>query len=115
MVNLDFQRAEKLLKSAKVLYEQNDFSGVAGLAYQALESAIIGLTNERGEIISGSKELLKAGQEKIDFLWDARNIDFYGNVKRFEPKRELTAPEVKEVLGTVEEIIGKIKNLIRKE
>lgn len=120
MVNLDLQRAEKLLKGAKTLYQQNDFSGVAGLAYQSLESAIIGLTSEIGEANSGThqerleraKKLLKSGQDKIDFLWDARNIDFYGNVKRFEPKRELTPSEVKEVIETVEDIIRKIKDLI---
>lgn len=122
MVNIDFQRAGKLLKSAWFLYKQGDLSGVAGLAYQALESAIIGLTTHMGETNGGThmdrlekaKKLLKSGQDKIDFLWKARNIDFYGNVRRFEQKRELTSNEVREVIETVEEIINKIRGLYKR-
>lgn len=120
MADVDFQRAEKLLEGAKLLYQQGDFYGVAGLACQALESAIIGLTNKIGEVNGGThqerleraKKLLKSGQDKIDFLWDARNIDFYGNVRRYESKRELTPSEVKEVIQIVEEIINKIRDLV---
>lgn len=122
MANLDFQRAGKLLKSAWLLYKQGDLSGVAGLAYQALESAIIGLATQIGETNGGThkdrlekaKKLLKSGQDKIDFLWKARNIDFYGNVRRFGQKRELTPDEVREVIETVEKIINKIRDLYKK-
>ncbi len=47
MADLDLERAKKLLKSAKVLYERGDMAGVAGLAYAAFESAIIALTKKK--------------------------------------------------------------------
>ena len=39
MADIDFERAENLMKSARYLLSQDDLAGVAGLAYQAFESA----------------------------------------------------------------------------
>ncbi len=84
MVDLDMDRAKNLLKSAKDLYEQGNLAGVAGLAYAAFESANMTLTDK----INGkdyrshnlrrerAKTLLKKHQDKIDILWEIRNIDF---------------------------------------
>lgn len=43
MADLDLERAKKLLKSARDLFNKGDVQGVAGLAYQAFESANIAL------------------------------------------------------------------------
>ncbi len=89
MVDIDMERAKNLLKSAEDLHEQGDLAGVAGLAYAAFESAIMSLTDK----INGkdyhshrlrkerAKEMLSKHEDKMDFLWEVRNIDFYGNVK----------------------------------
>jgi hypothetical protein len=37
MADLDLERAERLLQSARDLFFQSDLAGVAGLAYQAFE------------------------------------------------------------------------------
>ena len=47
MADLDLERAKKLLKSAQDLFNEGDVSGVAGLAYQSFESAIIALLKKR--------------------------------------------------------------------
>jgi HEPN domain-containing protein len=101
-LDLDLERAKKLLKSAKDLYERGDMAGVAGLAYAAFESAIIALTKKKNGIDYPShllrreraKVLLELYQEKIDILWEERNIDFYGNVKIGSERRELSRDEV---------------------
>lgn len=120
MDNLDMKRAKNLLKSAKDLYEQGDLAGVAGLSYAAFESATMALTLK----INGKdhknhhlrmariKGLLSVYEEKIDFLWEVRNIDFYGNVKIGSPKREISPREVKEGLDVVEKIIIQIEDMI---
>ncbi|MDI6723133.1 MAG: HEPN domain-containing protein [Methanobacterium sp.] len=120
MVNLDMDRAKKLLKSARDLYEQGDMAGVAGLAYAAFESATMTLTDKiNGKDYKShnlrrerAKELLKRNQDKIDLLWEIRNIDFYGNVKIGAPKREITEKEVQNGLNAVEKIIEEIEKIL---
>ena len=46
-LDLDLERAKKLLKSAFDLFNQLDLQGVAGLAYQAFESANIALIKKK--------------------------------------------------------------------
>lgn len=114
-------RAQNLLRSAKDLYEQGDLAGVAGLAYAAFESATMALTNKvngkdhqnhrlRMERI---KSLLSEYEHQIDFLWEVRNIDFYGNVKIGSPKREISSREVQEGLDLVERIIKEIEEMLK--
>lgn len=87
MANVDLDRAKRLLRSAKDLFDQGDIAGVAGLAYQAFESAFIALTIEKNGVDAGShstrreraKALLSQHRDKIETLWEIRNIDFYGN------------------------------------
>lgn len=120
MVALDMDRAKKLLKSAKDLYEQGDLAGVAGLAYAAFESATMTLTDKvNGKDYKShnlrrerAKTLLKKYQNKIDLLWEIRNIDFYGNVKIGTPKRELSKNEVRDCLNAVENIIKEIEKIL---
>jgi len=120
VADVDIERAEVLLASARDLHQQGDLAGVAGLAYQAFESAVIALTEEVNGADPGShaarrsraKELLSSHQEKIDFLWEVRNVDFYGNPQINQPKRELNKAEVGEALDTVETIIGEFKNIL---
>ena len=89
MARIDIDRARKLLRSAEILYETGDYHGVAGLAYQAFESAVMCLIEiENGEDQRSharrrkrAKQLLSEYGDKIDNLWEIRNIDFYGNVR----------------------------------
>lgn len=123
MVDLDMDRAKKLLKSAKDLYEQGDMAGVAGLAYAAFESATMTLTGK----INGkdyrshnlrrerAKTLLKKYHDKIDLLWEIRNIDFYGNIRIGSPKREISQEDVEEGLNAVENIIEEIEKILNEK
>ncbi|MBI5459226.1 HEPN domain-containing protein [Methanobacterium sp.] len=123
MVNIDMERAKNLLKSAEDLHEQGDLAGVAGLAYAAFESAIMSLTDK----INGkdyhshrlrkerAKEMLSKHEDKMDFLWEVRNIDFYGNVKLGSSKREISPQEVENGLKCVKEIIVEIETIINEE
>lgn len=76
MADLDLQPAERLLQSPRDLLAQDDLAGVAGLAYQASESALIALTLEKDGVNAGThaarrqraKELLAQHRDKIDWL-----------------------------------------------
>jgi len=122
MADLDLIRAERLLHSARTLLAQGDMAGVAGLAYQAFESALIALTLEKDGANSGhhaarrqrAKELLRQHRDQIDFLWEIRNVDFYGNPRPFEPKRAPTREEIERAVDTVEEIIAEVKTMVEK-
>ena len=123
MADIDMERAKRLLKSAKTLFNEGDLYGVAGLAYQAFESATIALTAR----INGrdpkrhlsrtrrAKEIVSKLKDRIDFLWTARSIDFYGNVRLGEEKREITPEEVKEALDVVEEYIKEAEKILNQE
>ena len=121
MVDPDLERAKRLLKSAKDLHEQGDLSGVAGLAYAAFESAAISLAGKINGKDPGNhtkrrervKKELNKYQDKIDLLWDVRNVDFYGNEKIGYPKREITEKEVGEGLNAVEKIIEEIEKIVK--
>lgn len=123
MVDIDMDRAKNLLKSAEDLHERGDMAGVAGLAYAAFESAIMSLTDK----INGkdyhshrlrkerAKEMLTKHEDKMDFLWEVRNIDFYGNVKLGSSKREISPQEVEDGLKCVKEIIVEIEKIINEK
>ena len=125
MVDLDVdpERAKNLLESAKDLYERGDMAGVAGLAYAAFESAIIALTKKKDGIDYPShllrreraKVLLDKYQDRIDVLWEVRNIDFYGNVKIGYETRELSRDEVEDGLNAVEKIIEEVEKVLKDE
>lgn len=120
MVDIDMKRAKNLLKSAKDLYAQGDLAGVVGLAYAAFESATMSLTRTMNgkDYLSHhlrkerAKKLLNKHQDKMDLLWEVRNIDFYGNVKLGAKKREISPKEVEDGLESVEEIILEIEKII---
>jgi HEPN domain-containing protein len=112
-------RAKELLRSARALFENGDYSGVAGLAYQAFESATMALLEEKNGSDKRShvarrkraKELIKLEDESIDRLWNLRNVDFYGNSIIGEMKRTVTEEEAEECLDAVENIIEKIEGI----
>ncbi len=120
MADIDIERAENLMESARYLLSQDDLAGVAGLAYQAFESALISLTS----VINGSdsrthagrrkraKVLLSNHRTKIDLLWEVRNVDFYGNIHLDLPRRKLTKEEAVDALNTVEIIIADIRRML---
>ena len=123
MARLDIERAEKLLKSAKDLFEQGDIYGVAGLAYQAFESATIAMLKkmngyDRKTHFSRrkrAKEILKKYRDEIDTIWEMRNIDFYGNIVRGEEEREIKKVEVEKCLHIIGEMIEEIKAFLKNE
>lgn len=119
MVDIILKRAKQLFKSAKGLYERGDFYGVAGLSYQAFECAIIALNRKTDRDIPSHKYRMQKAKEKItlfkdklNFLWEARNIDFYGNVDPKDPQKELQKEEIKECLDMVEKIIKNVETLL---
>lgn len=120
MADVDWSRGERLLQSARDLLAQGDLAGVAGLAYQAFESALIALTQEINGADPGghvarrdrAKQLLAEHRDKIDRLWEARNIDFYGNPGLHQPKRELTRAEAEKALDAVTQIFAAAKQML---
>jgi len=123
MVSIDIERAEKLLKSAQDLFEQGDIYGVAGLAYQAFESATIALLKKMNGYDRKShfsrrkraKEILKRYRDEIDIIWEIRNIDFYGNIVVGDEKREIEKDEVEKCLDIIREMIEEIKEFLKNE
>ena len=123
MAGLDIVRAKKLVGSARKLFESGDITGVAGLAYQAFESAssaLIGIKNGADKKShfgrrERTKELLVDFRNRVDKLWEYRNIDFYGNISLNMEKREITMAEVEDCLVTVEGIIAEIESILKVE
>lgn len=120
MADVNLERAKNLLRSAVHLCERGDVYGVAGLSYQAFESATVALM-ERVNGADGkthfsrrerAKELLAKYRDKIDVLWEARNVDFYGNVELGGGRREISSEEVKRCLALVEKMVKEIEELI---
>ncbi len=120
MAELDIERSKGLLRSARKLYEMGDMVGVAGLAYQAFESATIALLkiknggdrNSHFARRERAKQILISHGDVIDDLWDIRNVDFYGNTRLGEMKRSISEGEVNRCLEAVEEIVNDIEELI---
>ncbi len=117
---VDLKRAKSLLKSAEGLYQQRDFAGVSGLAYQAFEAGIIALSQVLQEDSVNhlsrrkrAEELLGVSAEVMKKLWRARNVDFYGNETPNGRNRELSEAEIKEALNTVTNLLIKIEELIQ--
>lgn len=116
-------RAKKLIESARCLFEQEDLTGVAGLAYQAVEAAIIHLTNKmngkisaaHGERRKRAEELLSLSKNALKDLWSARNIDFYGNERIDGGQKELDMQEIQDSLEKAEEIIFQIEKIVNKK
>lgn len=121
MADLDLTRAKNLLSSAKAILTEGYHSGVAGLTYQAFESACMALLKRINGFDREShysrreraKELLRSYREKIDTLWEIRNIDFYGNITIGKEQRLVTKEESEKALKLVEEMIKEIEVLLR--
>ncbi len=119
----NLKRSNELLKSAKDLMGKEDYAGVAGLAYQAVESAIVDLTGKvNGKDKKGhysrrkrAQEILNLSKGTLNKLWSSRNIDFYGNERMGEEQKELNKEEIKESVTKAEEIIKKIEDTIKEE
>jgi len=123
VAELDLERAKGLIGSARDLFEMKDLTGVAGLAYQAFESAVMVLLkiknggDKRSHFArrKRAKELMAAYNDTIDELWDIRNLEFYGNARIGEEARKITEEEVKRCLEDVEEIIKEIEGILDDE
>ncbi len=117
MDNVDLERAKRLLQSAEHLVEKGDLAGAGGLAYQALESAIIAVTRREGQQDypdhtqrrKKAEELLKVSQDKVKRLWAIRNVDFYGNESIGAASREVKKEEIEEAVQEVRKIIRAIE------
>lgn len=117
---VDLKKARSLLKSAEGLFEKKDFSGVAGLAYQAFEVGVMALGKAikedlRDHIARRRKveELLGVSKETMRKLWSYRNVDFYGNEAVGEEERELKEEEVEEALNMVRNLLNQIEDLVK--
>ena len=111
------KKAKELINSARNLFENGDLAGVAGLAYQAVEAAIMHLTDnlktEQNSIHTERRKkaeiLLKLSKETLKSLWFARNIDFYGNEKIGGEEKELDKRDIQKSLEQAESIIQKVE------
>jgi hypothetical protein len=95
-------------------------AGVAGLSYQAVEAAatlLIEMVNghdpgHHSKRILRATQLLHLAKVELDSLWDARNIDFYGNVSVGMPRRQITPKEARDSLGAALRIVAQVKSLL---
>ncbi|MFH1275796.1 MAG: hypothetical protein ABIH82_01665 [Candidatus Woesearchaeota archaeon] len=117
---VDLRKAHGLLSSAKALFKLGDLAGVAGLAYQAFEAAIIVLSkinnNDKADHVTRRKkaeEILGTSEETMRKLWCYRSVDFYGNEKVGGEEKELTEDEIKYCLDTIEDLINKIEEYLK--
>lgn len=121
MADRDITRAKALLESAEHLFDEGDLAGVAGLAYQAFESAIIAFNkNAKNKDVSSHRNRIETAKrifsdcsEEIDLLWEIRNIDFYGNIKP-GVDAELNKEKVKSALSSVREMVERIEEMLGK-
>ena len=109
-------RAWDLLRSAQSLVRDGNVTGSAGLAYQAFDLAAKALTQaSNGNDAGGhhrrmrrAQRLLTTHADRLDFLWELRQRDFYGDV-RPGAGQELPKPEeVEEAVTIVEAILTEI-------
>lgn len=120
MADRDIDRAEGLLRSARTLLNSGDVAGVCGLAYQAFEAAVDALNKHLAGSVAANHTarrqiattLLHGRQADIEFLWDARNVDFYGNTMPGAPPQTLAAADVERALRTVAAILDDIRVMI---
>ena len=121
MGDLTLDRAEKLLSAAREVLEGGHVVGIAGLSYQAVEAAaahLIKIVNGRepgghAKRISRATDLLHLCKDELDRLWNARNVDFYGNEFVGEPERRITASEAMESLEIAERLVLQVKRLTK--
>lgn len=122
MAQKDLERAKALHKSAELLYKEGDMAGVAGLTYQTFESALMAFNKiVKGKDIPSHKYRMKTAKElysehfeEVDFLWEMRNIDFYGNKRPGENEDiELQKEKLKKSLESVGDIIEKTEELLK--
>jgi HEPN domain-containing protein len=116
---LDLERAERLLRSARGNLELGNIAGIAGISYQAIESAatfLIEMVN--GQDPAGhsgrrarASELLKICKSELDGLWRVRNVDFYGNEMVGRPKRRITIEEAIESLEAAERVLDQVREM----
>ena len=115
-------RAKELLKSAKTLFKKENMTGVAGLANQAVESATMHLTTKTNghAHISHSKRrkrtevLLQISKKTLKNLWNARNVDFYGNERVYSKQKELDKKTILESIEKAEHLIKQIEKVTEK-
>lgn len=124
MAQKDLERAQALLKSAELLYNEGDIAGVAGLTYQAFESALMAFNKiVKGKDIPSHKYRMKTAKElysehfeEVDFLWEMRNIDFYGNIRPGDDvEPDLKKEKLKKSLETVKDIVEKTEELLKEK
>jgi HEPN domain-containing protein len=112
------ERAKAHLASARFLQESgpDDIAGIAGLAFQAVDLAGKVLTAEIDGEDAGShrarmirtQEIVRTQQGKLDFLWNIRQRDFYGDDYAGGPASTPTTAQVKRALNIASEIIERI-------
>ena len=90
---------------------------MAGLSYQAVEMAatlLIEMVNgtdpgDHLERRARASELMRLCRKELDDLWEARNIDFYGNVSPGRPRRRMNREEARESLDQASRLIEKVR------
>jgi HEPN domain-containing protein len=119
-VNL-LDRAYALLASAERLGNEGGVAGAAGLAFQALDLAAKALTAAIDGADAGShrarmarvRELTQAQQSDLDFLWEIRQRDFYGDSSLGAPRDMPTEDQVREALALARSLVERIDHVLR--
>jgi len=116
-------RAWALLKAAQSLAAEEDIAGSAGLAYQAADLASKALAqaidgsdpgSHRGRM-RRAQQLLNTHTDKLDFLWELRQKDFYGDVSLGGAPGTPSNDEVREALSIVQEILSEIDHVLHRD
>lgn len=109
-------RAWQLLAAAQSLVQERNSTGAAGLAYQAFDLASKALAQaidgtdpgtHRGRM-RRAQRLLTKHTDKLDFLWEVRQKDFYGDTSAGGARALPLDQEVEQALMIVGDILREI-------
>lgn len=109
-------RGWELFAAAESLVRDENVTGAAGLAYQAFDLAAKALTkaidgadpgSHRGRM-QRAERLLTRHADKLNFLWQIRQKDFYGDVTPGGVEELPQVADVEEALRIVKDILQEI-------
>lgn len=121
MAHLDaLRRARELFSAAQSLASQRNLTGAAGLAYQAFDLAAKALAqaldgadpgSHRSRMLRAQRELTRH-EDKLVFLWEIRQKDFYGDVRPGGRQGVPTEEEVADAIAIVGDILEDIEKVL---
>jgi hypothetical protein len=106
--------------SAERLAGEREVAGAAGLAFQAIDLASKALTEAIDGTDAGShrarmqrvQQIIQADQAELDFLWEVRQRDFYGDPALGAPRQLPTQEQVRTALSVARKLIDRIDQVM---